>query len=185
MPIINNILMLNINTESNKENLMVMNIGLKDFWSFCLYDTGCQISIVSQAFLNESNVAILDFTKTNTSLVSINGKSENNVIGKCKIYVKTITDNDIIISFAIECLIVKDLSNFPAILGLNSIVKNRMECKMHKKALILQDHKISLLSYPGGNHQPFFAKRKYIIPPQTSQSISYVLPTYTNLEQTQ
>ena len=178
MPIINNILMLNINTEPNKENLMVMNIGLKDFWSFCLYDTGCQISLVSQAFLDKSNVEILDFTKTNISLVSVNGKSENNVIGKCKLYVKTITDNDVIISFPIECLIVKDLSNFPAILGLNSIVKNRMECKMHKKALMLQDHKISLLSYPGGNYQPFFAKKEYIIPSQTSQSISYVSPTY-------
>ena len=175
---INNILMLNINTESDKENLMVMNIGLKDYWSFCLYDTGCQISLVSQAFLDKSNVEILDFTKTNISLVSINGKSENNVIGKCKLYVKTITDNDVIISFPIECLIVKDLSNFPAILGLNSIVKNRMECKMHKKALMLQDHKISLLSYPGGNYQPFFAKKEYIIPSQTSQSISYVSPTY-------
>ena len=176
---INNILMLNINTDSDKENLMVMNIGLEDYWSFCLYDTGCQISLISQDFLHKSNATILDFTKTNISLVSINGKSENNVIGKCKIYVKAITDKNMIISFPIECLIVKDLSNFPAILGLNSIVKNRIECKMHKKALIFQNHKISLLSYPGGNYQPFFAKKKYMIPSQTSQTISFMSPSYT------
>ena len=169
----NNVITLNLNTDSGKENLMVLNIGLKDYWTFCLYDTGCQYTLISKSFLEKSNADITDFSKTNISLVSINGKSENNVCGKCNIYMQTISDQDEIVTFPVACLIVKDLSNFPAILGINSIIENKIECKMYKKILRLAGHEISLLSYPGASYYPFFSDKNHILSPKSGQRITF------------
>ena len=178
----NNILFLNLNTDLEKDNLLVLNVGLGNFWTFCLYDTGCQISLVSLNFLANSGVEVTDFSKSKISLISINGRSENNVLGKCKLFMKTITDDERIIEFPIKCLIVKDLKAFPAIFGLNTIVDNKLESQLHKKTIQLNYHTISLIEYPGTTYQPIFAKSAKRIPPRSKEYISCISTaiSYTN-----
>ena len=176
----NNVLFLNLNTDIEKDNLLVLNVGLEDYWTFCLYDTGCQISLISLSFIRNSGAKIFNFSKSKISLISINGRDENNVLGKCVLNMKTIDDDNQIIDFPINCLIVKDLKSFPAILGLNSIVFNQFESQLYKKTICLGNHMISLIEYPGTDYQPIYARLGKTIPPKSTGYISYKSPEKPN-----
>ena len=164
---------LTLNLESGKPNdsLLILNVGLNDFWTFGLFDTGCQLTLISQDFLEKSKAVPQQFEKSNISLVSINGKSKDNVLGKCTLNMKTVSDEGKVLEFPIECLIVKDLKNFPAILGLNTIKKCKFYAKMHEKCVYMNNDKISLHDYPGSESFPIFSTINVILPSKSKIEI--------------
>ena len=168
------ILLLNLSSNQNDESLLILNVGIKTYWTFALYDTGCQITLISKKFLEKSDATVLNYEKSNISLISINGKSKDNVLGKCTVVMKTITDDGEIVELPVEGLIVKDLKNFPAILGLNTIKKSKIEARLHEKCIFMNGKRISLYDYPGSDHFPIFPANNIRLRPNSKTDVNFI-----------
>ena len=128
-------------------NLFFLNLEIKSINMTTLYDTGAEFSLMSyQTFkeITKDETQILNYQKGIIKTMNSENRHTLKIIGSCKFNATIHTTCNISIEIPVTFMITKESPIIPVIIGMNTIIRNRIADILHNKILRIQGHDVNL-----------------------------------------